>query len=70
MTEKPVEKLTRERVIEKMLFCKTPAEVEAARDVRDEWMKENPDDLGILDAGSSVERMAQSLGLPSARTPL
>lgn len=63
-------KLTREQVIEKMLFCKTPSEVEEARDVRDEWMAENPDDLGILDAGSSVERMAQGFGLPSGEERL
>ena len=62
--------LTQSGVVEKMMSARTPAEIESAREVRDEWMEEHPDDLIVLDAGEFIENMAESLGLPENKERL
>ena len=64
------EKQAQSDVVEKMMLARTPAEIQSARAVRDEWMKEHPDDLIVLDAGEFVENMAESLGLPGNKERL
>jgi hypothetical protein len=56
--------MNRENLLKAMLAAKTVPEVEAARKLRDDWIRQNPRDMGVLDAGRSLEQVAQILGLP------
>ncbi len=57
--------MTREEMIDDMLFAQTPGEVQAARSGRDEWLKHHPEDVEVLSASSVLERIAWSLGVQS-----
>jgi hypothetical protein len=55
----------RNELVKQMLSCRTVATVEAARDARDAWLLEHPGDSIVLQAGSGLERVAESLEMPT-----
>jgi hypothetical protein len=56
--------LTRTQVVQTILAIKTPDDVVGARKLRDEYLREHPNDEVVWGASEGLERCAESFDMP------
>ena len=59
----------RDRIINVNASARTPAEIDAARCVAARWLRDHPDEYGILMDGEQVQMIAEALRIADSQRP-
>ena len=62
-------KITRKQVIDAILEANSVGGVEKARELRNQWLFDNPNDFGVWDGSRGLEKVASILGMPFVPMP-